>query len=73
MDLWYSLHFKDDSIVLESSDVNDKLSPPIKLKNNKFTQPFSIFVEKCMVCPHINAILLIHKNPYPLQTLAMNA
>ena len=33
------------SIVLQPADSNGKLEPPIKLKNNKFTQPFSMFVE----------------------------
>lgn len=36
---------KDVSVVLQPADTNGKLSPPIKLKNNKFTQPFSMFVE----------------------------
>lgn len=33
------------SVVLQPADANGKLEPPIKLKNNKFTQPFSMFVE----------------------------
>ena len=33
------------SIVLQPADANGKLEPPIKLKNNKFSQPFSMFVE----------------------------
>lgn len=33
------------SVVLQPADANGKLDPPIKLKNNKFTQPFSMFVE----------------------------
>ncbi len=33
------------SVVMQPADVNGKLEPPIKLKNNKFTQPFSMFVE----------------------------
>ncbi len=37
--------FEDISVVLQPSDANGKLSPPVKLKNNKFTQPFSMFVE----------------------------
>ncbi len=36
---------KDVSVVLQPSDANGKLAPPVKLKNNKFTQPFSMFVE----------------------------
>lgn len=36
---------EDVSVVLQPADVNGKLSPPVKLKNNKFTQPFSMFVE----------------------------
>lgn len=33
------------SVVLQPADIHGKLEPPIKLKNNKFTQPFSMFVE----------------------------
>ena len=33
------------SVVLQPADTNGKLEPPIKLKNNKFSQPFSMFVE----------------------------
>ncbi len=33
------------SVVLQPADSNGKLDPPIKLKNNKFSQPFSMFVE----------------------------
>ncbi len=33
------------SVVLQPADANGKLSPPVKLKNNKFTQPFAMFVE----------------------------
>ena len=33
------------SLVLQPADSNGKLEPPIKLKNNKFSQPFSMFVE----------------------------
>lgn len=33
------------SVVLQPADANGKLEPPIKLKNNKFTQPFSMFVD----------------------------
>lgn len=33
------------SVILQPADANGKLEPPIKLKNNKFTQPFSMFVE----------------------------
>lgn len=33
------------SLVLQPADANGKLEPPIKLKNNKFSQPFSMFVE----------------------------
>lgn len=33
------------SVVLQPADANGKLQPPIKLKNNKFTQPFSMFVD----------------------------
>ncbi len=33
------------SVVLQPADANGKLEPPIKLKNNKFSQPFSMFVE----------------------------
>lgn len=36
---------EDISVVLQPADVNGKLATPIKLKNNKFTQPFSMFVE----------------------------
>jgi len=37
--------FDDVSVVLQPADINGKLEPPVKLKNNKFTQPFSMFVE----------------------------
>lgn len=33
------------SVVMQPADANGKLAPPIRLKNNKFTQPFSMFVE----------------------------
>ncbi|MCH5194615.1 MAG: ATPase [Oscillospiraceae bacterium] len=33
------------SVVLQPADANGKLEPPIKLKNNKFTEPFSMFVD----------------------------
>lgn len=33
------------SVVLQPADANGKLAPPIKLKNNRFTSPFSMFVE----------------------------
>lgn len=33
------------SVLMQPASANGKLSPPIKLKNNKFTQPFSMFVE----------------------------
>ena len=36
---------ESDSLVLQPADANGKLEPPIKLKNNKFSQPFSMFVE----------------------------
>ncbi len=33
------------SVVLQPADANGQLAPPIKLRNNKFSQPFSMFVE----------------------------
>ncbi|MBQ2823886.1 MAG: ATPase [Oscillospiraceae bacterium] len=33
------------SVLMQPADANGKLQPPVKLKNNKFTQPFSMFVE----------------------------
>lgn len=33
------------SVVLQPADANGKLQPPIRLKNNKFTKPFSMFVD----------------------------
>ncbi len=36
---------EDVSVVLQPADVNGKFAPPVKLRNNKFTQPFSMFVE----------------------------
>lgn len=33
------------SVLMQPADANGKLQPPIKLKNNKFTKPFSMFVE----------------------------
>jgi V/A-type H+-transporting ATPase subunit I len=33
------------SIVLSPAEQDDKIAPPIKLKNNKFAEPFSMFVE----------------------------
>lgn len=33
------------SVVLQPADANGQLAPPIKLRNNKFAQPFSMFVE----------------------------
>lgn len=38
-------NLEDVSVVLQPADANGKLSPPIKLKNNKFTEPFAMFVE----------------------------
>lgn len=32
------------SVVMQPADVNGKLEPPIKLRNNKFAEPFSMFV-----------------------------
>ncbi len=32
------------SVVMQPADVNGKLAPPIKLRNNKFAEPFSMFV-----------------------------
>lgn len=36
---------KGVSTVLQPADANGKIAPPIKLKNNRFSQPFSLFVE----------------------------
>ena len=36
---------KSVSVVMQPADANGKLQPPIKLKNSKFSQPFSMFVE----------------------------
>lgn len=33
------------SVVLQPADSNGKLQPPIKLKNNRFSKPFSMFVD----------------------------
>ncbi|MCM1328044.1 MAG: ATPase [Ruminococcus sp.] len=33
------------SVVLQPADANGKLQPPIKLKNSKFSKPFSMFVD----------------------------
>ncbi len=33
------------SVLMQPADTNGKLQPPVKLKNNKFTRPFSMFVE----------------------------
>lgn len=33
------------SVVLQPANTNGKLEPPIKLKNNKFTKPFAMFVD----------------------------
>lgn len=33
------------SVVMQPADANGKLQPPIKIRNNKFSQPFSMFVE----------------------------
>lgn len=33
------------SVVMQPADANGQLAPPIKLRNNKFAQPFSMFVE----------------------------
>lgn len=33
------------SLVIQPATKDDKLSPPIKIKNSKFTEPFSMFVE----------------------------
>jgi V/A-type H+-transporting ATPase subunit I len=41
-------HFKEltsVSIVMQPADENGKLPPPIKLNNNKFSEPFAMFVE----------------------------
>ncbi len=32
------------SVVMQPADANGKLRPPIKLRNNKFSEPFSMFV-----------------------------
>ncbi len=36
---------KEVSVVMQPADSNGKLQPPIKMKNNWFTRPFSMFVE----------------------------
>jgi V/A-type H+-transporting ATPase subunit I len=36
---------KTVSIVMQPADENGKLPPPIKLNNNKFSEPFAMFVE----------------------------
>ena len=36
---------KDVSVVINPPELDERLEPPIKLKNNKFSNPFSIFVE----------------------------
>lgn len=33
------------SIVLKPADIDGRIKPPVKLKNNKFSEPFSMFVE----------------------------
>ena len=33
------------SVLMQPADENGKLKPPIKLRNNKFSQPFSMFVD----------------------------
>lgn len=33
------------SIVLKPADIDGRIIPPVKLKNNKFSEPFSMFVE----------------------------
>ncbi len=33
------------SVLMQPADANGRLKPPIKLRNNKFTEPFSMFVE----------------------------
>jgi V/A-type H+-transporting ATPase subunit I len=33
------------SVLMQPADASGKLQPPIKLRNNKFTKPFSMFVE----------------------------
>ncbi len=33
------------SLVIHPADNDDKLAPPIKIKNNKFAEPFSMFVQ----------------------------
>ncbi|MBQ8781702.1 MAG: ATPase [Oscillospiraceae bacterium] len=33
------------SVLMQPADANGKLKPPIKLRNNKFSQPFSLFVD----------------------------
>lgn len=33
------------SVVLKPADIDGRIKPPVKLKNNKFSEPFSMFVE----------------------------
>ena len=37
--------FESVSVLMQPADENGKLKPPIKLRNNRFSQPFSMFVD----------------------------